>query len=68
MYLWNDVFKYNKDDIFNNNYNTLEEIVDAFEKANKNERFKVFKDSIFMELQNYKLENKNIVSGEAINE
>lgn len=78
MYLWNDVFKYNKDTIFNNNYNTLEEIIDAFEKENKNERFKIFKDSIFMELENYKLEDKNteaklspkedIIFGEEINE
>lgn len=39
MYLWNDVFKYNKEKIFDEKYNSLEKIIAGFEK----EKFNVFK-------------------------
>lgn len=38
MYLWNDVFKYNKETIFSDKYKTLEDVIDAFEQK----KFKVF--------------------------
>lgn len=38
MYLWNDVFKYNKEIIFSDKYKTLEDLIAAFET----EKFKVF--------------------------
>ena len=38
LYLWTDVFKYNKEEVFNEKYKTLEEIVQGFEKV----RFGVF--------------------------
>ena len=31
MYLWNDAFKYDRDVIFNSEYKTLEDLLDAFE-------------------------------------
>ncbi len=44
MYLWNDVFKFEKDKIFNAKYKTLEEILDDFRKSDV--RFKVFNDRL----------------------
>ncbi len=38
MYLWNDVFKYNREIIFGDDYNSLEKVIDAF----KTQKFKVF--------------------------
>lgn len=42
-YLWDDVFKYNRNDIFNDKYNCLEDVIEDFENAEGNERFSVFK-------------------------
>ncbi|MEW9053444.1 MAG: AAA family ATPase [Neobacillus sp.] len=44
-YLWDDAFKYNRNDIFNEKYNCLEDVIEEFENAKGNERFKVFKIS-----------------------
>lgn len=41
MYLWNDAFKYTKQDVFKSEYKTLEQLIDGFKK----EKFSVFKDS-----------------------
>ena len=41
MYLWNDVFKYNKDVIFDSQYLSLEELIDGF-KLHKFNVFKIF--------------------------
>ena len=45
MYLWNDVFKYNRDTIFNTEYKSLEQLILAFET----EKFKVFNISFEQE-------------------
>ena len=39
MYLWDDVFKYNRDDVFKDEYHTLEDLIQGFENA----KFDVFK-------------------------
>lgn len=44
MYLWNDVFKYEKEKVFNTEYKTLEDILDAFQ--NSKVRFKVFNSNL----------------------
>lgn len=45
-YLWDDAFKFYRDEIFNPNYNSLEKVISAFATATGNDRFKVFKDNI----------------------
>lgn len=46
-YLWDDAFKFERDDIFNNKYNSLEELIKAFENTSSDNRFKIFADDIF---------------------
>ena len=38
MYLWNDVFKFSRDTVFNEKYNALDKLIKGFET----ELFKVF--------------------------
>lgn len=45
-YLWDDAFKFYRDEIFNPNYNSLEKVISAFATTTGNDRFKVFKDNI----------------------
>lgn len=40
MYLWNDVFKFDRESIFSTAYNSLEDVLDAF--ADENIRFDIF--------------------------
>lgn len=42
MYLWNDVFKYNQDRVFNAKYKTLDQLIEGFKK----DYFKVFSNSV----------------------
>jgi len=42
-YLWDDVFKFKRKDIFADEIDTLEKLIDKFEKAEGAERFDVFK-------------------------
>lgn len=42
MYLWNDAFKYNRDDVFKSEYRTLEELIDGF----KTVKFDIFTDKL----------------------
>lgn len=44
MYLWNDVFRFEKDNVFNPNYKSLEDVLDDFQ--NPSIRFKVFVDEL----------------------
>ncbi len=44
MYLWNDVFKFEKENVFNLDYKTLEDVLDAFQ--NPQIRFKIFADKL----------------------
>ncbi len=50
MYLWNDVFKFDKSKIFNTKYTTLENILDAF--SDKNIKFKVFSEFLEFNIDN----------------
>lgn len=45
-YLWDDAFKFYRDEIFNPNYNSLEKIISVFVTEKGNDRFKIFKDNI----------------------
>ena len=50
-YLWDDAFKFNKENIFDlEKVQSLEDVIDSFMKYEKNERFKVFKENIFRTL------------------
>lgn len=47
-YLWDDVFKFSREDIFEvSEYNSLEAVVGKFSSERKNDRFKVFKENVF---------------------
>jgi len=61
MYLWNDAFKYNKEDIFSNEYRTLEELIEGFNKY----RFAIFDSSLgFPTLEEMKLEKSELSDSE----
>ena len=54
-YLWDDVFKFNKEDIFDlNKVKSLEDVVEIFVTSEKNDRLKVFKENIYDTLVNKK--------------
>ena len=47
-YLWDDVFKFTREDIFDlDNTRMLEEVIKKFVTEKKNDRFKVFKENIW---------------------
>jgi MoxR-like ATPase len=47
-YLWDDAFKFTKEDIFDlEKVKSLEEVIELFAEATNNERFKVFKENIY---------------------
>ena len=46
-YLWDDAFKFVRDEVFNNEYDSLEKLIKAFESANGDERFIIFAEDIF---------------------
>ena len=54
-YLWDDVFKFNKEDIFDlTKVKSLEDVVEIFVTSEKNDRLKVFKENIYDTLVNTK--------------
>ena len=47
-YLWDDAFKFTKEDIFDlTKVKSLEDVIDIFTTSKKDERFKVFKENIY---------------------
>jgi hypothetical protein len=47
-YLWDDAFKFTKEDIFDlTRVNSLEDVIEIFAESAQNDRFKVFKDNIY---------------------
>jgi len=52
-YLWDDAFKFSRDDIFDSDYKSLEKVLDYFNSSTGNERFDVFnqdiRDNLFAE-------------------
>ncbi len=46
-YLWDDAFKFTRDEVFKSNYDSLEKLIKAFEDAKGDERFNIFADDIF---------------------
>lgn len=57
-YLWDDVFKFKRAEIFLSEINSLEDLIESFENATDNARFNVFKDPIQTDLQQ-NLNNEN---------
>lgn len=45
-YLWDDAFKFNREDLFNASYNSLEDVIEAFMGNNGPERFNIFKADV----------------------
>ena len=47
-YLWDDAFKFTKEDVFNlDKVKSLEDVIELFVTSTGNERFRVFKDNIY---------------------
>lgn len=47
-YLWDDAFKFTKEDVFDlDNVKSLEDVIEYFVNAQGDERFKVFKENIY---------------------
>ena len=46
-YLWDDAFKFSRDEVFKNNYDSLEKIIKAFVAEKGDKRFNIFMDDIF---------------------
>ena len=46
-YLWDDAFKFTRDEVFKSEYNSLEKLIKAFETAQGNKRFNIFTDDVF---------------------
>ena len=56
-YLWDDVFKFKRNDIFDVEYNCLEELIDKFNMSTSEARWDIFNDNLKSELLN---SNKDI--------
>ncbi len=56
-YLWDDVFKFKRNDIFDVEYNCLDELIDKFNMSTSEARWDIFNDNIKSELLN---SNKDI--------
>lgn len=46
-YLWDDAFKFTRDEVFKSEYDSLEKLIKAFETAQGDKRFSIFSDDIF---------------------
>ena len=46
-YLWDDAFKFTRDEVFKREYDSLEKLIHAFEAAQGDNRFSIFIDDIF---------------------
>ena len=49
-YLWDDAFKFNREDIFKSKFKSLEEVIKEFNSKNKNERLNIFDDDFIERL------------------
>lgn len=45
-YLWDDAFKFSRDDLFDSEYKSLEKVLDAFNQFTGDERFNIFNQDI----------------------
>lgn len=46
-YLWDDAFKFTRQEVFKEEYTSLEQLISAFESATGDDRFGIFVDDIF---------------------
>ena len=51
-YLWDDAFKFSREDIFDYELNCLESVIIYFVNSKSDDRFGIFKDSVFYKLIN----------------
>lgn len=66
-YLWDDVFKFNKNHLFNDDFNSLDEVLKKFKKSKEDGRFDVFNDNIKNRLlENSRKINLNMASDNGI--
>lgn len=63
-YLWDDAFKFYRDEIFKGEYNSLEKVIRTFITNKKDERFVIFNDNIKGELNKYSKKSKEEGSNE----
>jgi hypothetical protein len=64
-YLWDDVFKFNKSVLFKDNLNSLDKVLDFFEKHSGIERFDIFNNQI---LDRLKLASQTIQTSKSTDE
>ena len=61
-YLWDDAFKFSRDEIFNPSNNSLEKVIKSFMQAQANSRFNIFvenvKNDLLKILENSKKDNE----------
>lgn len=58
-YLWDDAFKFNRDQLFDSKYKNLEDVLVNFSSKRSNERFKIFDENIFRELLNIETDEED---------
>ncbi|VTU08939.1 5-methylcytosine-specific restriction enzyme B [Actinobacillus indolicus] len=58
-YLWDDVFRFNKNKLFDGKFNSLDEVITQFEKSNKDARFNIFQTTIKDTLINKSMEKSD---------
>ncbi len=46
-YLWDDAFKFTRDEVFKTEFDSLEKLIKAFENAEGDQRFSIFMDDVF---------------------
>lgn len=46
-YLWDDAFKFTRDEVFKPEFDSLEKLIKAFENAEGDQRFSIFLDDVF---------------------
>ncbi len=51
-YLWDDAFKFTREEVFRSGYDSLEKLIRAFENAQGDKRFSIFAEDIFEVDQN----------------
>lgn len=59
-YLWDDVFKMDKETVFKSNYKSLEEVVDAYEKAEGDKLSSVLRLEVYKKMLT-KLKNTDVI-------
>lgn len=59
-YLWDDAFKFSREDLFDSDYKSLEKVLDDFNRFSNDNRFKVFNQDIRDNLFSESLTEENV--------